>query len=247
MRSATVRRRRPSSRLLALIDGELPSGRQGGRELFPFRRRRRAGDDDLHASAARRGHRAAGVGRLARDEVRLSVRPSGTVSTVFRDLPDLLDPGDLVVVNTSAISRPPGGPAGGRRRRSAARVDHAGRRQLGGGGPPSRQLRAGPGRGAGHGAGSAGAVRMTLVEGFPRGRHSRLWRARTEPWTAAPAYLSRTGSPSGYGYLHGSFPLASYQNVYATEPGSAEMASAGRPSATGCWCGSSPGASRSCR
>ena len=40
---------------------------------------------------------------LARDEVRLlSVRPTGTVSTVFRDLPDLLEPGDLVVVNTSA-------------------------------------------------------------------------------------------------------------------------------------------------
>ena len=37
------------------------------------------------------------------------------------------------------------------------------------------------------------------------------------------------GQPIRYGYVHGSFPLAAYQNVYATEPGSAEMASAGRP------------------
>jgi S-adenosylmethionine:tRNA ribosyltransferase-isomerase len=43
------------------------------------------------------------------------------------------------------------------------------------------------------------------------------------------AYLQRHGRPIRYGYLRGEFPLADYQNVYATEPGSAEMASAGRP------------------
>ena len=58
---------------------------------------------------------------------------------------------------------------------------------------------------------------------------SRLRRARTAPDTAARDYLPRHGQPIRYGYLHGSFPLAEYQNVYATEPGSAEMASAGRP------------------
>ena len=40
---------------------------------------------------------------VARDEVRLmAVRPGRLTTTRFRDLPDLLEPGDLVVVNTSA-------------------------------------------------------------------------------------------------------------------------------------------------
>ena len=42
-------------------------------------------------------------------------------------------------------------------------------------------------------------------------------------------YLSRHGSPIRYGYVQGEWPIAMYQNVYATEPGSAEMPSAGRP------------------
>jgi S-adenosylmethionine:tRNA ribosyltransferase-isomerase len=42
-------------------------------------------------------------------------------------------------------------------------------------------------------------------------------------------YLTRNGRPIAYDYLDGSYPLADYQTVYANEPGSAEMASAGRP------------------
>ena len=42
-------------------------------------------------------------------------------------------------------------------------------------------------------------------------------------------YLAVHGEPIRYGYVRGSFPLSTYQNVYATEPGSAEMPSAGRP------------------
>jgi S-adenosylmethionine:tRNA ribosyltransferase-isomerase len=42
-------------------------------------------------------------------------------------------------------------------------------------------------------------------------------------------YLPGHGEPIRYGYVSGPFPLAAYQNVYAGEPGSAEMASAGRP------------------
>ena len=37
------------------------------------------------------------------------------------------------------------------------------------------------------------------------------------------------GRPIRYGYVRGSWPISTYQNVYATEPGSAEMPSAGRP------------------
>jgi S-adenosylmethionine:tRNA ribosyltransferase-isomerase len=43
------------------------------------------------------------------------------------------------------------------------------------------------------------------------------------------AYLHRHGRPIRYGYVPRDWPLATYQNVYASEPGSAEMASAGRP------------------
>ena len=37
------------------------------------------------------------------------------------------------------------------------------------------------------------------------------------------------GRPIRYGYVTEDWPLDAYQNVYATEAGSAEMASAGRP------------------
>jgi S-adenosylmethionine:tRNA ribosyltransferase-isomerase len=168
---------------------------------------------------------------LARDEVRLmAVRPAGAVSTVFRDLPDLLEPGDLVVVNTSATL-----PA----RLSARRADgvvvplHVSTTLDDGSWVVEvrRPDNSGPDLGVEPGTALQvpGGVRVTLLEAFPRGRPSRLWRARTDPGTAAPALLSRHGQPVRYGYLHGTFPLAEYQNVYATEPGSAEMASAGRP------------------
>jgi S-adenosylmethionine:tRNA ribosyltransferase-isomerase len=44
-----------------------------------------------------------------------------------------------------------------------------------------------------------------------------------------PAYLQRWGKPISYSYLHGEWPIAMYQTVYASQPGSAEMPSAGRP------------------
>ncbi len=45
-------------------------------------------------------------------------------------------------------------------------------------------------------------------------------------------YLERHGEPIRYGHTSGRWPLADYQNVYATTPGSAEMPSAGRPFTT---------------
>jgi S-adenosylmethionine:tRNA ribosyltransferase-isomerase len=44
-----------------------------------------------------------------------------------------------------------------------------------------------------------------------------------------PGYLSRHGRPIRYAYTDRDWPLETYQNAYATEPGSAEMPSAGRP------------------
>ena len=43
------------------------------------------------------------------------------------------------------------------------------------------------------------------------------------------SYLAEHGTPIRYGYVGGAFSLSHYQNVYATEQGSAEMPSAGRP------------------
>ena len=44
-----------------------------------------------------------------------------------------------------------------------------------------------------------------------------------------PAYLDRHGFPIRYKYITQSWPSSTYQTVFATEPGSAEMPSAGRP------------------
>jgi S-adenosylmethionine:tRNA ribosyltransferase-isomerase len=57
----------------------------------------------------------------------------------------------------------------------------------------------------------------------------RLWRARVEVPGGVEAYLARYGRPITYGYLRGRWPLPAYQTVFAREPGSAEMPSAGRP------------------
>jgi len=169
---------------------------------------------------------------LARDEVRLlAVRPDGVTSTRFRELPGLLEPGDLVVVNTSATL-----PA----RLDARRAD----------GVPvplhwsttlddgewvvelRRPANDGPDLGVEPGTvlDLGGGVRVTLLAGFPdRARPGRLWRARAEPAVDTAEYLTRHGRPISYGYLHGDFPLPDFQNVYAERAGSAEMASAGRP------------------
>jgi S-adenosylmethionine:tRNA ribosyltransferase-isomerase len=56
-----------------------------------------------------------------------------------------------------------------------------------------------------------------------------LWRARVGLDGGLPAYLERHGRPIRYGYVPDPVPLAEYQTVFAREPGSAEMPSAGRP------------------
>jgi S-adenosylmethionine:tRNA ribosyltransferase-isomerase len=62
-------------------------------------------------------------------------------------------------------------------------------------------------------------------------RHSggRLWLARVE---IDEPYLLRHGRPIRYGYVSQDWPLDAYQTVFAREPGSAEMPSAGRPFTT---------------
>jgi S-adenosylmethionine:tRNA ribosyltransferase-isomerase len=63
----------------------------------------------------------------------------------------------------------------------------------------------------------------------PTGHGNRLWRAEVISTPALPEYLRRHGRPISYGYLRGRWPLSDYQTVFARDPGSAEMPSAGRP------------------
>jgi S-adenosylmethionine:tRNA ribosyltransferase-isomerase len=73
----------------------------------------------------------------------------------------------------------------------------------------------------------AGGESASLVEPFGEGR---LWFARLSvPDDRLLRYLAQWGGPVRYAYAGGAWPLSSYQNVYANEPGSAELASAGRP------------------
>jgi S-adenosylmethionine:tRNA ribosyltransferase-isomerase len=57
----------------------------------------------------------------------------------------------------------------------------------------------------------------------------RLWTARLRVPGPVLDWLHANGRPIRYGYVDRPWPLEAYQNVYATEPGSAEMPSAGRP------------------
>jgi S-adenosylmethionine:tRNA ribosyltransferase-isomerase len=58
---------------------------------------------------------------------------------------------------------------------------------------------------------------------------SRLWLAAPHLSEPLVPYLERFGSPIRYRYVTTSWPAPLYQTVFATEPGSAEMPSAGRP------------------
>jgi S-adenosylmethionine:tRNA ribosyltransferase-isomerase len=66
-----------------------------------------------------------------------------------------------------------------------------------------------------------------LLAGFAGS--DRLSVARFEIEEPLQDYLRRHGGPIRYGYVSESWPLDTYQTVFALEPGSAEMPSAGRP------------------
>jgi S-adenosylmethionine:tRNA ribosyltransferase-isomerase len=56
-----------------------------------------------------------------------------------------------------------------------------------------------------------------------------LWRAQVHFPYPVDDYLAQHGFPIRYNYVKDKWPLEYYQTIYATEPGSAEMPSAGRP------------------
>ncbi len=165
---------------------------------------------------------------LDRDGVRLAVAtPAGVSHTRARSLPEHLHPGDLLVVNTSATV-----PAAVEFPRLGSTWTVHVSTELDDGSwvielrLPDRSGPAAPD--AGEVLRLPGGVRLRVAEPHPAGQR-RLWRARPLPSVDLVGYLADHGRPIRYSYVEGSWPLSALQNVYADRPGSAEMASAGRP------------------
>lgn len=169
----------------------------------------------------------------ARDGVRLLVaRPDGLEHRRFRELPGLLEPGDLLVVNTSATLAAAVDAVDEQGEPVALHVSTALRdrewvvelRRRDGSGPDLRTARPG--------------MRLTLPNGLPlrltrpfpddEAVTSRLWRVRLSRSEQLPDYLAAHGSPVRYGYVPHRYPLSDYQTVFGRDRGSAEMASAAR-------------------
>ena len=64
------------------------------------------------------------------------------------------------------------------------------------------------------------------------GASRTLWVANLRLPASIDDYLPRWGFPIRYNYVKDRWPISYYQTVYATETGSAEMPSAGRPFTT---------------
>lgn len=164
---------------------------------------------------------------VERDGVRLLVtsRTSGSVAHAkFRDLPAFVRSGDVIVVNVSATI-----PASLEARTEDGRelklnlstklpgnlwtveprgVDLADRT------PPARL---------------ALAARASATLLIPYLGSKRFWVAALDANGSMDDFLRAHGAPIGYSYLTRPWPIETYQTVYAREPGSAEMPSAGRP------------------
>jgi S-adenosylmethionine:tRNA ribosyltransferase-isomerase len=171
---------------------------------------------------------------LRRDEVRLMVarNAEGVIEdATFARLAEFLRPGDVVVVNTSATL--PAAIAARRADGSPLRVHVATAAPHLPEGWWVLELRSadgahplGSGR-AGERLELAGGAIAELVAPYASG--ARLMLARLELDELLVGYLKRHGEPIRYGYVPERWPVSAYQTVYANQPGSAEMPSAGRP------------------
>jgi S-adenosylmethionine:tRNA ribosyltransferase-isomerase len=183
-----------------------------------------------------------GDGRLgsdARAEVRLMVArggrrgDAGVAHHRFADLPEVLDAGDVLVVNNSAVipaALDARGPDG-----TPLRL-HLSTEQPGGFWVAEPRVPAGPGterfpgRPPAH-LTVAGEGRAELLAPYPAGggHAPRLWLARLDLPVPVLDHLAAHGQPIRYAHTRGAWPIDAYQSVFARVPGSAEMPSAARP------------------
>jgi S-adenosylmethionine:tRNA ribosyltransferase-isomerase len=174
---------------------------------------------------------------LARDEVRLMVSNRATNDIAharFRDLPAFLRPGDVLAVNTSGTLN---AALNARRADGSALELHLSTRL-----PADVWLveaRTIADKGTRPFYGIEAGERLRLPAGgaatlmTPHRRDSpdsppRLWVARLDLPASLGEYLNQHGFPIRYSYVRDPWPSEFYQTIYATEPGSAEMPSAGR-------------------
>jgi S-adenosylmethionine:tRNA ribosyltransferase-isomerase len=170
---------------------------------------------------------------VPRDGVKLLVarRANGSISHhVFRDLPELLEPGDVLVINVSATV--PAAVPARRSNGSRVRVHFATRAPHLDEDWRVVEIRSADGRRptrlpAGERLDLRGGAWLELIAAYASG--ARLMLARFFCALPVDEYLERHGEPIRYGHVRGRWPLEDYQNVYAISPGSAEMPSAGRP------------------
>jgi S-adenosylmethionine:tRNA ribosyltransferase-isomerase len=171
---------------------------------------------------------------LARDGVRLLVAtPRQVRHARFGDITHYLEPGDLLVINTSGTL--PAAIDAVRESGAFVVVHFSTRLATDSWVVELRETDSkddGPVRDAAPGERLrlVGGATLTLAAAFPdadAGRGSRLWRAHLD--REVGAHLTVHGRPIRYGYVSQRWPLDAYQTVFATHPGSAEMPSAGRP------------------
>jgi S-adenosylmethionine:tRNA ribosyltransferase-isomerase len=185
---------------------------------------------------------------LSRDGVRLMVsrlEDDSIAHARFRHFPDFLAAGDVLVVNTSATIN---AALSGWREGDASQPGEAVELHLSTpfrDGPPDQwivELRQSTSEGTAplltarqgehlslEAGGTARLIEPYLRDGrAPAGRMVRLWVAELACPGGVMAFAARFGSPIRYKYVPARWPLSYYQTVFATEPGSAEMPSAGR-------------------
>ncbi len=190
---------------------------------------------------------------LARDEVRLMVSyrvDNRVIHTRFRNLPEYLEAGDVLVINTSgtmnaALHAMRADGSACELHLSTHRPDDSWTVEIRlpgeKGTTPLYDAQ------AGETLQLPGGATVTLHAPYTRKMdahttvsqamsfsskqekgHYRLWLATLRLPCGWQDYLARYGFPIRYSYVRESWPISYYQTVYATETGSAEMPSAGR-------------------
>ncbi|HEX9709002.1 MAG TPA: S-adenosylmethionine:tRNA ribosyltransferase-isomerase [Candidatus Thermoplasmatota archaeon] len=160
-----------------------------------------------------------------RDGVRLLVStPAGHEHHAFRDLPALLTPGDLVVVNESA-TLPAGLPARGAVGDFTLCLSTNYGRGLWLTEPRWGPARPGPLPLRPGDRFEAAGLRATVVAEYPGLPRLLFVHLNGDVLSAA----ARRGAPIRYAYLREPLGLEFYQTVFSRVPGSAEMPSAARP------------------
>lgn len=216
----TVTTSRKNFNLIPLVDDNLPLGRAL----------------DFTLPSALEAAEPPEARGLDRDEVRLMVsyrHDNRVVHTTFRVIDQFLEAGDVLVINTSGTlnaALPATRPDGQQfelhlsTRLPDGRWTVEVREPDGDTTRPFREVVAGEQLDLPAGG------KITLEAPYqPAGSGpARLWLATFELPEPLENFLAQHGFPIRYGYVRQQWPVEYYQTVYTTEPGSAEMPSAGR-------------------